>query len=346
MVFEREKFGVCSNGDSAYLYTIKNDTGMTAKITDFGGIIVNLFVNDKQGQRKDVVIGFDTFAEYQVNPPYLGAAIGRCANRINNGKFSLDGTEYQLDCNEGTNHLHGGNIGFDKKLWKAEQTSQSCLKLTLFSPDKDQNYPGNLVVCVIYTITNDNVLEIVYRGFSDQKTIFNMTNHSYFNLDGQDSSSILEQYLSIDADAITSVDEDMSVTGDIMPIEGTPLDFRTSKKIGEHISAGHPQIRFVNGFDHNYVLNHNSNTIAQAYSEDSGICMDVYTDRPGIQLYTANYLNESLIVKGGRKAAAYMAFCLESQCFPDAINNPDFETPAIEAGECAEYKTSFAFSVK
>ncbi len=342
----KEKFGVCKDGKSAYLYTIKNEAGMSAKICDFGGIIVNLFVKDKLGQKKDVVLGFDSLAEYEANPPYFGAAIGRCANRINDGRFSLDGKEYQLDCNEGENHLHGGKQGFDKKLWNAEQTSPDSLKLTLFSADNDQHYPGNLIVCVIYTITKNNALLIEYKGLSDKKTLFNMTNHSYFNLDGQDSSSILEHYVSIDADSITTVTENMKSTGEIMPVEGTPLDFRKSKKIGAHINAAHPQIEYVKGFDHNFALNHSSDIIAQAYSEDSGICMSVSTNLPGVQLYTGNYLDENITLKGERKAAQYNAFCLETQYFPNAINYTAFDTPAIEAGQYTQYQTSYEFSVK
>jgi len=343
----KEKFGICKKGRMAYLYTIRNKMGLSAKISDFGGVMVNLFVKDKKGKLRDIVMGYDTLAEYEVNPTYFGATIGRCANRIKGGTFTMDGIEHKLECNNGVNHLHGGFEGFDKKLWNAEQIAENILKLTLFSPDGDQKYPGNLLVCVIYTITNDNALEITYRGFCDKTTLFNMTNHAYFNLAGQDTDTILDHELRIDANVITAVDENMSITGELMPVEGTPLDFRKTKKIGRNINADHPQIRYVNGFDHNYEINETDGlAAAEAYCEESGICMSMYTDQPGVQLYTGNYLDSSLMIKGNKNATQYRAFCLETQFFPDAINHPNFIRPTIEAGEYIEYSTRYMFCVK
>ena len=341
---KKEFFGVCADGRKASIYTIGNSSGLTARISDFGGVVVNLFVRDKDGNERDVVLGYDTLAEYEKNPCYFGALIGRCGNRIGRGRFSIDGTEYQLDNNERVNHLHGGFQGFDKKLWHAEQTENS-LKLTLLSPDGDQKYPGNLVVCVVYTVTNDNALEIRYRGLSDQKTIFNMTNHAYFNLGGQDEPNILGHVLRIDADAITAIDEGLIPTGELMPVNGTPFDFRTPKKIGRDIGADHAQIKVAGGFDHNYALCSGS-TAAEAFCEASGISMTVYTDLPGIQLYTGNFLDENVGMKGNRRANKNRAFCLEMQYFPDAVNHSNFESPVIEAGQCKEYYTRFEFSIR
>lgn len=342
---KREKFGVCTDRRVAYLYTISNSSGMTAKISDFGGVMVSLFVKDKTGNYRDVVMGYDTLAEYENNPAYVGALIGRCASRIKDGKFNLDGKDYQLDKNDNTNHLHGGFEGFNKKLWNAEQISASCLKLTLFSPEGDQKYPGNLVVCVEYEITEDNTLCITYRGMSDQKTIFNMTHHAYINLGGQDADTILDHYLRIDADTFVEIDENMSVTGEVMAVEETPLDFRNPKKIGKDINADNEQVRLAGGYDHNYVLN-GGGAAAEAYCEATGIEMKVYTDLPGMQLYTGNFLDESVLMKGGCSANKHRAFCLETQYFPDAVNHCNFPSPVIEAGECKEYTTRFVFSVR
>lgn len=343
----KEKFGTCKNGRTAYLYTIYNEMGMSARISDFGAVIVNLFVKDKLGVPRDIVMGYDTLAEYEVNTAYFGAAIGRCANRIKGGTFTIDGIVYKLDCNNGINHLHGGFEGFGKKLWNTEQIAENSLKLTLFSPDGDQKYPGNLMVSIIYTITNDNALEITYRGFCDKTTLFNMTNHAYFNLAGQDTDTILGHELCINADTITAVDENMSITGELMSVEGTPLDFRKMKKIGRDIKDDHPQIRYVKGFDHNYALNETHGlAAAEAYCDESGIYMSIYTDQPGIQLYTGNYLDSNLTIKGNKNATQYRAFCLETQFFPDAINYPNFISPTIKAGEYVEHTTRYIFSIR
>ncbi len=341
----KEVFGVCQDGRTASLYTLSNSKGMTAKITDFGGAIVSLFVPDKNGVMTDVVLGFDTLAEYEANPPYLGALIGRCGNRIVGGTFTLDGTTYQLDLNDGPNHLHGGFKGFDKKLWNGEQTAPNSLTLTLFSEDGDQKYPGNLIVCVTYTITDDNAIVLSYRGMSDKKTIFNMTNHSYFNLAGQQSDSMLDHEIMINADRMATVNEKVSATGELIDVTGTPFDFRTPKKIGRDIGANHDQIKFVGGFDHHYDIIKNGKPAAMAYCEQTGIGMTVETNCDGVQLYSGNFLTDGLPIKGGRKVKKRMAFCLETQFAPDAVNAPRFLSPVIEAGECSEYETWYTFSI-
>ena len=341
---QKELFGVCADGRKADLYTISNSSGMTARISDFGGAVVNLYVKDRDGNERDVVLGYDNLAGYEKNACYFGMLIGRSGNRIGGGRFSIDGVEYQLDNNERANHLHGGFAGFDKKLWHAEQTENS-LKLTLFSPDGDQKYPGNLVACVVYTVTQDNALQIEYSGMSDRKTIFNMTNHAYFNLGGQDEPTILDHVMRIDADAITAIDEGLIPTGELMPVNGTPFDFRSPKKIGRDIGADHAQIKVAGGFDHNYALCGGS-TAAEAFCEASGISMKVATDLPGMQLYTGNFLDENVTMKGSRRANKNRAFCLETQYFPDAVNHANFESPVIEAGQYKEYYTRFEFSIR
>lgn len=342
---KKEVFGVCKDGRTASLYTIANKSGMTAKISDFGGVIVSLFVPDKGGVMTDVVLGFDTLAEYEVNPPFLGAAIGRCGNRIVHGTFALDGVTYRLACNDGVNHLHGGPEGFDKKLWNAVQTAENSLSLTLFSPDGDQGYPGNLIACVTYTITDDNALVLHYRGLSDKKTIFNMTNHSYFNLAGQDCDSILEHELMINADKIAAVDENVSATGEMIDVTGTPFDFRKPKRIGQDIGTENDQIKYVGGYDHHFDLNKNGAPGAMAFCEQTGIGMTMTTDCDGVQLYSGNFLTDGLPLKGGKKAAKRRAFCLETQFVPDAVNRPQFVSPVIEAGQCAESETRYVFSI-
>ncbi len=342
---KKEVFGVCKDGRTASLYTITGRTGMTAKVTDFGAAIVSLFVPDKNGVMTDVVLGYDTLAEYEANPPYIGAAIGRCGNRIAGGTFMLDGVLYKLDLNDGRNHLHGGYQGFDKRLWNAVQTSPDSLTLTLFSEDGDQGYPGNLVACVTYAVTDDNALAIRYRGMSDKKTIFNMTNHSYFNLAGQNSDSILDHELYINADRMATVDEYVSATGEMIDVTGTPFDFRKPKKIGADIGADNDQIRYVGGFDHHYDLKDNGAVAAMAYCAESGIGMAVTTDCDGVQFYSGNFLPDGLPIKGGRKVKKRMAFCLETQFAPDAVHWPQFKSPVIEAGECAESETRYTFTV-
>lgn len=339
----RTEFGKLKDGRTAYLYTIRNGNGLEAEITDFGGIITKLFVPDKNGQPVDIVLGFDTLAEYEVNPPYLGAIIGRCANRIAGGRFTLDGVEYTVDCNEGgSNHLHGGYVGFGKKLWQATQTSEDSLALTLFSEDGDQGYPGNLIVGVTYTLTADDALVITYRGMSDKKTLLNLTNHTYFNLAGQAADAVYSQWLRIEADETTEITANLALTGRLLDVTGTPLDFRKPKQLGADIASTYGQMALAGGFDHNYVLK--PGATASAYSEETGIAMTVRTDRPGVQLYSGNFIPDDLTFKGGRKSQKNRGFCLETQFVPDAINHPEFTSPILEPGVPDETETRFEFS--
>ncbi len=338
----RTEFGRLKDGRTASLYTIRNQNGLEAQISDFGGIVTKLLVPDKNGQPVDIVLGFDTLAEYAVNPPYLGALIGRCANRIAGGRFSLDGTDYALDNNEGgKNHLHGGYEGFDKKLWQAVQTGENSLMLTLLSPDGDQGYPGSLIVGVSYTLTTDNALAICYRGMSDRKTLFNMTNHSYFNLAGQAADTVFDHWMRIESDETTEITDNLALTGRLFHVDGTPLDFRKPKQIGTDIDSHHHQIALAGGFDHNFALKPGGT--AAVWCEETGIHMTVRTDRPGVQLYSGNFLDDTLTFKGGRKSQKHRGFCLETQYFPDAVNHPGFSSPILEPGVLAETETRFEF---
>ena len=335
-------FGKLKDGQTAFLYTLRNQNGMEAQISDFGGIITKLLVPGSDGQLVDVVLGFDTLAEYEVNPPYLGAIIGRCANRIGGGRFSLGGKPYQLDCNEdGSNHLHGGYVGFNKRLWKSEQTAENSLMLMLMSPDGDQGYPGNLVVSVVYTLTPNNTLSIHYRGMSDQNTLLNMTNHTYFNLAGQEANNMYDHWLRIEAEQFCEIAEGMKMTGRMLDVAGTPLDFRKPKQIGKDIDSDYEQMVLAGGFDHNYAFK--PGAAASAWCEATGISMTVSTDRPGIQLYSGNFLTDDLTLKGGRQSNKRRGFCLETQFYPDAINYPEFISPILEAGVPDETETRFAF---
>lgn len=342
-----KEFGSLSDGRKAYLYTLVNrKTGMEAIVTDFGAALVALFVKDQNGSPTDVVLGYDTIEGYEKNPPYLGVTVGRYANRIVRGRFTLEGKEYSLECNDGANHLHGGVQGFDKRLWNAVQTAENSVRLSLFSADMDQGYPGNIVVSVKYTLTDDGALCLDYCGMSDKATLLNLTNHSYFNLAGQDTDTILDQYLRIDADSIAAVDEKGSVTGEMMDVGSTPFDFRKGKKIGADIGSGHAQLDYVGGYDHNYFLRQSGGTTAEAWCEQTGICMAMFTDSPSVQLYTGNYLGGDLQIKGGRKATHRRAFCLETQHAPDAMNKPEYgDDPVLPGGECVQYQTRYVFSV-
>ncbi len=339
-----KEFGVCSSGQTAYLYTIKNSSGMEAVITNFGAALVSLKVPDKNGRPTDVVLGFDTLSGYENSSTYIGVTVGRYANRIVRGVFRLDGKEYRLDCNDGVNHLHGGLSGFGKRLWNAVKTSECSVTLALFSHDMDQGYPGNVIVSVTYTLDED-ALRLNYSGMCDKTTILNLTNHSYFNLEGQDGGPILDHHLRINSDAIAPVDKFGSVTGEIMDVSGTPFDFRGGKQIGRDINQNHEQLQYAAGYDHHYFINKKAGSAAQAYCEKTGICMTLCTDSPGVQLYTGNYLDDKLDIKGGRKTSHRLAFCLETQNAPDSVNKPQFgDNAVLKTGGFVQYQTSYAFS--
>ncbi len=348
--FSKEIFGRLPDGRQVELYTLRNNQGAAAKIINYGAIIVSLTMPDRTGKIEDIVLGFDRLDEYLKDNPYFGCIAGRFANRIAKGKFSIDGTEYQLTINNGANHLHGGLVGFDQVLWNAQpvlQESASGLKLSYHSPDGEQGYPGNLDVTVTYLLTDQNELEIDYLAKTDKPTICNLTHHSYFNLSGDPSGTILGHELMIAADGYTPVDEGLIPTGEIADVTGTPMDFRQPKRIGQDIETDFAQLKFGGGYDHNWILNDFDGTVKKAaslYDPASGRFMDIFTDQPGLQFYSGNFLDGS---RTGKNQIGYpfrSGLCLEAQKFPDAPNKPHFPPVLLRPGETYRQKTIYRFS--
>ena len=349
MAIEKKLFGTMPNGEEVYIYTIKNSKGMIVEISTYGGTIVSTKVPDKDGKFRDIMLGYDTLDGYLKGTKFYGALIGRFGNRIQYGKFTLNGKEYQLAQNDGENHLHGGPKGFDKVVWTAKiiEDKANNLELSYFSPDGEEGYPGNLTVKVNYVLTEDNSLEINYSATTDADTILNLTNHAYFNLSGHSSGDVLKQKLMINADKFTVNDKYSIPTGKIKEVSDTPMDFRALTPIGTNIESDFEQIVFGKGFDHNWVLNTNgSDSIkaAQAISEDTGIVMDVYTTTPGVQFYSGNFIDGA---ETGKENTIYQmrnGFCLETQFFPNSINCSNFASPILKAGEEYKHKTVYKFS--
>lgn len=347
---KKESFGKLPDGTAVDLYTLTNANGIEAKITNYGGIVVSLKTPDRKGSLSDVVLGYETVDGYVRKNPFFGSLVGRYGNRIGQAKFSLNGVEYQLARNNGRNHLHGGLVGFDKKVWQARPGKSADgvgLELTYLSRDGEEGYPGNLSVTVTYTLTNNNGLRIDYLATTDKDTIVNLTNHSYFNLAGE--GTILGHQLVLNADRFTPVDSELITTGELRSVKGTALDFLQPHAIGERIDATEEQIVFGKGYDHNFVLNHAAGTLglaASVYEPTTGRAMEVYTTEPGVQFYTGNFLDGSITGKGGRVYHRRSGFCLETQHFPDSPNKPQFPTVVLKKG--AEYKstTVFRFSTR
>jgi len=343
MVHE-SSFITTHEGKPVSLYTLRNKNNMVAQITNYGAIIVSIYVPDRDGKLDDVVQGYDTIDEYiNGNDPYMGAVCGRCANRIAKGKFILNGKEYMLAVNNGFNHLHGGLKGFSKVVWDVKEISPENVSMEYISKDGEEGYPGNLRVTVKYSLSDNNELRIDYHAITDQSTVVNLTSHSYFNLAGEGSGDILNHELQINGDFFTPVDETNVPTGEIVFVKGTPMDFTNSKKIGNEIDADNDQIKFGHGYDHNWVLNHRMGTLGiAAIAQDlvSGRVMEVYTTQPGLQLYTANWIDGEK-GKGGKKYEKRWAFCLETQHFVDAINKSHFPTTILNPGE--EYNHSCVY---
>ncbi len=342
-------FGQLADGREIHIYTISNAGGMSAQIINYGAIVVSLKTPDRSGGMNDVILGFDNLDGYVNDKSFQGAIVGRYGNRIGKGKFSLDGREYQLTINDGFNHLHGGKTGFFKAVWRAEQVNGSTLRLSLESPDGDEGYPGNVKIVVIYTVTDDNALRIDYRGTTDSPTILNPTNHCYFNLTGSPQNSILEHELTIAADYFTPVDNQLIPTGEIREVAGTPMDFRTIKVVGRDINTEYEQLLFGKGFDHNWVLNGYKgevHPVATLYDPMSGRIMDVLTDQPGLQVYSGNFLDGSIIGKCGIPYNYRTALCLETQAFPDTPNKPNFPSVVLRPGEEFKRTTTYRFSTK
>lgn len=324
-------------GEPVALYTLKNTAGTEVCITNFGARIVSVMFPDKNGQMKDVVLGFDNIKDYVNIDNNFGAAIGRYGNRIKDGKITIDGQEYQLPQNNYGHSLHGGPEGWHTRVFKAHDANANSVKMTLVSPDGDANYPGAVTATITYTLTDDNAIDIKYEATTDKKTVINLTNHSYFNLSGDASKPITDNILYINADNFTPVDDTFMTTGEILPVAGTPMDFTTPRRVGDDIdNFDFDQIKNGKGYDHNWVLNTNGNInelAAKVTSPITGISLEVYTNEPGVQVYTGNFLDGSV---KGKKGVAYnhrTAICLEVQHYPDSPNKPDWPSVILEPGQ-------------
>ncbi|MDX2301800.1 MAG: aldose epimerase family protein [Microscillaceae bacterium] len=340
------------DGKKTDLFTLKNASGMTTTITNYGGRVVNLYVKNKSGEWMDVVLGLEKVADYVATTErYLGANVGRYGNRIAKGKFSLDGKTYTLATNNAPNHLHGGKKGFQDLVWDARQVNDSTLELSYLSKDGEEGYPGNLQIKITYQLTTDNALQVDFEATSDKKTICNLTHHSYFNLNGvKDTSTINNHLLMIPAEKFTPVDATLIPTGVLATVEGTPFDFRKETPIGARLNDKHPQLEYGKGYDHNFVLPAKEDTSLQlnatVYSPKTGIFMEVFSTEPGVQFYGGNFLNGTVKGKGGVTYIYRSALCLEPQHFPDSPNRPDFPSTVLNPGETYRNTIIYKFSTK
>lgn len=343
----RTDYGKTNGGEEVYLYTLENKNGMSAEIITYGGIVRSLKVKDKNGADTDVVLGRDTLEDYFENDGYIGAFIGRHANRIKGASFVLNGEKFEVGRNEGKNSLHGGICGFDKKVWDATPLDEEEPKLILsgISPDGEEGFPGEVKLSVTYTLTNDNALKIEYYGISDKDTVLNLTNHSYFNLNGYDSGKIDNQRIKINSSFYTPNDEECMPTGEVRRVEGTAFDFRKIKEFGGAINSEDEQVKLFGGIDHNYAISGRGlREAAYAVGDKTGIGMSVYTNQGGMQLYTANGLPEG-IYKNGSKCGVHTAFCLETQCFPNSMEHSHFPGAILKKGEEYNHITIYKFDI-
>jgi len=346
---QKEAWGKTKEGTPVDRYVLTNRNGFVAKITTYGAILTELDVPDRAGKMEDVVLGFDDLQGYLAGHPYFGATVGRYANRIAKGKFSLDGKTYTLAVNNPPNSLHGGNVGFDKRVWKAEPQSSPdgpSVRFSYTSPDGEEGYPGTLNASVTYTLTNKNEVRLDYRATTDKATPVNLTNHSYFNLSGQGSGTVLDHEVTIVTDRYTRPDKDLIPTGELRKVDGTPLDFTQPHKIGERLDE-FPKT--MGGYDHNYVLNGAANALslaARVYDPKSGRQLELLTTEPGVQFYTANFLDGTIHGKKGAVYPKHGAFCLEAQHFPDSPNQPKFPSTILKPGQTYTQTTVYRFSAK
>lgn len=339
----KSNFGTTNTGETIDIYHLENPSGAFVEILNFGCRLVKIVVPNRKGEMTDVCLGFDTSESYEQDNASLGAVVGRVANRIKDGHFSLNGKEYQLAINNGSNHLHGGIVGYGSKCWDAA-VKDDKLVLTMRSADGEEGYPGNLVLTVTYGWSEDNELSILYEATTDTDTLLNVTSHGYFNLNGEGSSEVLSHELFIDADMITELDDTQAPTGKLIPVEGTPFDFRTLHTIGKFLSSDHEQLQKFGTYDHNFVINGTGlREAAVLQSKESGIRMTCFTDQPGIQLYVANGANP-LPGKGGKIYERHTSVCLETQHFPDAVNHENFPSIVLTPHEPFRSKTLYHFS--
>jgi len=345
-------FGKLPDGSAVFRYALANRSGMTAEIIDYGATVTSLRVPGRSGKIDDVVLGYDSLQGYHDGTFYFGAVVGRYGNRIGKGRFPLDGKQYQLTINDGENHLHGGKHGFNKVLWEARILSDSAepsLQLRYVSRDGEEGYPGTLTLSVAYTLTDRNELRVDYEGTTDRPTILNPTQHSYFNLSGSFANTILGHRLTIEADSITPVNKGLIPTGQVVPVANTPMDFRSAAAVGARIGEPNAQLAFGRGYDHNWVLKNYSGRVrkaAELYEPVSGRLMTVFTDQPGLQFYSGNFLDGTAKGKNGVAYQHRTGLCLEAQAFPDAPNKPQFPPATLRPGQTYHQTTLYQFSTR
>jgi aldose 1-epimerase len=344
----KQAYGWTTARVGVHEYTLTNASGITVKILTYGGIISAIHIPDRDGNMANIALGFNNFADYEARNPYFGCITGRYANRIAEGKFTLDGKAYQLAINNGANHLHGGLDGFNKKVWAVREIQEGDkvgIELSYRSVDGEENYPGNLDVTVTYTLTD--ALQIDYKATTDQATVLNLTNHSLFNLAGEGAGTIHDHIMMINADRYTPVNDNLIPTGELAPVAGTPLDFRQPKAIAPGQRSNHPQIVGARGYDHNFVINRSDDSLAlaaRAYEPGSGRILEVWTTEPGVQFYCGNFLDATLVGTSGRIYRQSDGFALETQHFPDSPNQPNFPTTVLRPGETFQSTTVLRFA--
>lgn len=346
-----ESFGKAPDGTPVELFTLTNSNGVSAQITNYGGIITTLNVPDKNGEFEDVVLGYYTLEEYLKKSPHFGCLVGRFGNRIAKGKFTLDGVEYQMAINNGPNHLHGGLVGFDKKVWTPEMITEddgAALKLTYLSPDGEENYPGNLNVEAVYSLNDQNELILTFKAMTDKTTVLNLTHHSYFNLKGHGNGDILDHEIQFNSSEFVAIDSTSIPLGPLMNVANTPFDFLKSKPIGKDIEADHEQIKNGGGYDHSFVVDGYDTKLKLACTvrePASGRMMEVWTTEPAVQFYTGNFLDGSITGKDGKIYSKRYGFCLEAQHYPDSPNHPEYPTTVLKPGEVYDQTTIYKFLV-
>jgi len=351
-----KRYGELPEGEAVQIYRLKNANGMIAEITNYGGIVTRLTAPDRKGKFEDVVLGYDRLEDYLAETPYFGAITGVYGNRIANGRFELDGKRYQLTQNSEAGgvpvHLHGGDKGLDKVLWSARPMvgkNSANLVLNYIHPDGAEGYPGNIRIRVVYRLTNDNELDISYRATTDKPTIVNLTHHSYFNLHGEGRGDPLDHLLMINADHITPITAQMVPTGELLPVAGTPFDFTQPTAPGDRIDEDHPQLELGGGYDHNWVLRREGDGLelaATVHEPVSGRYMEVLTEEPGLQYYSGNFLDGSIVGKSGVNYEYRSGFCLETQHYPDSPNHDHFPSTVLRPGEIYKTRTLYRFSVR
>ncbi|MCI8835149.1 MAG: galactose mutarotase [Ruminococcus sp.] len=341
---EKHAFGRTKSGAQAHLYTLTNEAGMSVSLTEYGATLVKLLVPDSTGSLRDVVLGYEDVSGYEAGTASFGAPVGRNANRIKGAVFELNGVSYSLIPNEKGNNLHSGPDFYGKRFWHVAEEAEDHLTFLLHSPDGDQGFPGALDIKLTYALTEENGLFLKYEATPEKDTVINLTNHSYFNLNGHNSGTILSHRVEVDADAFTRADIQSIPTGELVDVTGTPMNFRDGRVVGAEIDSEYEALRFGQGYDHNWGLKNDGQfqKVAEAAGDESGIIMDIYTDLPGIQIYTANFLER----EPGKEGAVYprrSAICFETQYFPDAVHHENFKSPVCLAGETYETRTAYCF---